>query len=71
MKKIILSIPDEAMTRIEKAYTYLFNRKNAIDEKPMETIKRRLLHQMKVAVLEFEREEARRKIDEKSEDLGI
>jgi hypothetical protein len=71
MKKIVLSIPDEALPRIEKAFTYIFNRAGEIDETPLETVKRRLCHHMKEAVTEFEREEARRKLDEKSEDLGI
>ncbi len=71
MKKIILSIPDESMPRIERAFAYIFNRTGKIDETPMETVKRSLCNHMKEAVLEFEREEARRKLDEKSKDLGI
>ena len=67
MKKIVLSVPDEALPRIEKAFTRHCLVGVGEEETPLETIKRGLLSYIKSIVAISEEEEAR----EKSEDLGI
>lgn len=66
-KKITLTVSDEAMLRIEKAYLRVYGVSAVEKETPLGTIKRGLLTQIKGTVSICEEEEAR----EKLQDLDI
>lgn len=71
MKKIILSIPDETMTRVEKAFHQHYGLTGPGGETPLQVVKRGLKSYMKSIVQIYEEQEAAEEARNKSDDLGL